>query len=152
MILTFEEIKNTLIQAGLKATHPRIVIYKTLLELEAHPTAERIYEAIHINNPSISLGTVYKNLDILLAKQLIKKVNSPEGSMRYDANLGIHHHIYCDNTQEIIDFEDNELNQLIENYLKNKNLQNLQVQSIQIQIHGNKIDLNQQVTIKTESN
>jgi Fur family transcriptional regulator, peroxide stress response regulator len=68
--------------------------------------------------------------------------------MRYDANMGYHNHIYCTNTKEILDYEDEELNILIEEFFKRKNIQNLKIKDIRLQINGEKLDLKKEVTIK----
>jgi Fur family transcriptional regulator, peroxide stress response regulator len=131
----------------LKATHQRIVIYEALLKLN-HPSAESIFEMIRINSPSISLGTIYKTLDTMVTSGLATKVSSEDGNMRYDAKMGSHNHIYCFNTKEIMDYEDKDLDKLIEEFFKKKNVQNLHIKDIRLQINGEKIDLSKEVSIK----
>ena len=69
---------------------------------------------------NISLGTVYKTLETFVENQLAKKVMTDDGYMRYDGMTATHHHIYCTNTQEIMDYEDAELLTLIKNYFAQK--------------------------------
>jgi Fur family transcriptional regulator, peroxide stress response regulator len=145
---SYKSLKAKLTESNLKATQQRIVIYEALLRLNNHPAAETIYEAIKLNNPSISLGTVYKTLDTFVTVGLAVKVMSEEGFMRYDANMGYHNHIYCTNTKELLDYEDEELNLLIEEFFKKKNIQNLKIKEIRLQINGEKLDLEKNVTIK----
>jgi Fur family transcriptional regulator, peroxide stress response regulator len=145
---SYKSLKAKLGEFSLKATQQRIVIYEALLRLENHPAAEAIYEAIKPNNPSVSLGTVYKTLDTFVTVGLAVKVMSEEGFMRYDANMGYHNHIYCTNTKELLDYEDEELNTLIEEFFKKKNIQNLKIKDVRLQINGEKIDLEKNVTIK----
>ncbi len=45
--------------------------------------------------PSISLGTVYRNLEILSANGIVKKLGPEEGKMRFDGNARRHHHVRC---------------------------------------------------------
>jgi Fur family peroxide stress response transcriptional regulator len=143
-----QNIREKLSEAGLKATQQRIVVYQALLRLmEIHPTAESIYEAVRPENPSISLGTVYKILDVLVSKGLAGKVSSDEGFMRYDANMDQHNHIYCTNTKEIIDYHDHELDRLIEQYFAKKKINNLKIKRIQVQISGDKESQDQSVEI-----
>ena len=145
---SYKSLKAKLADFSLKATQQRIVIYEALLRLENHPAAEAIYEAIKLNNPSVSLGTVYKTLDTFVTVGLAVKVMSEEGFMRYDANMGYHNHIYCTNTKELLDYEDEELNALIEEFFKKKNIHNLKIKDIRLQINGEKIDLEKNVIIK----
>ena len=71
-------IKETLDEHGLKSTHQRMVIYQTLKDSSAHPTAENIFEKLRRSHPSISLGTVYKTLETFVEKGLIKRVKTSE--------------------------------------------------------------------------
>lgn len=115
---------------------------------EKHPTAEEIFEQVRPANPSISLGTVYKTLEILVESQLAQKVPVSENKMRYDARMEGHHHIYCTNTGEIIDFQDKELEDIIRNYLEAKQIKNLSVQNFNLQIRGSKMLPDQGISIK----
>ena len=142
------ELKEALSRAGLKATQQRLVIYQCLMASENHPTAEEIFEQVRPANPSISLGTVYKTLETLVESQLAQKVPVSENKMRYDARMESHHHIYCTNTGEIIDFQDKELEAIIQAYLEAKQIGNLSVQNFNLQIRGSKMLPGQDVTIK----
>lgn len=138
--LTYEDLKNRILQFGLKVTQQRIVIYEALKGMKDHPTAETIYEYLRPSNPSMSLATVYKTLDTFVHVGLIEKVSSGEGIYRYEANISSHNHIYCTNTKEIVDYEDAELNKLIEDYFLSKEIFNLKIKDIRLQINGEKID------------
>lgn len=140
-------IKKQLTDASLKVTHQRLVILEALHLTDNHPTAENLFEILKPNNPSLSIGTVYKTLDTLVEHGLIKKVSSTESQMRYDAKLAHHNHLFVENTKEIIDFEDKELTGIINDYLSHKKFTNLKIKDVQIQIKADKIDLNKQVAI-----
>lgn len=143
-----QHIKEKLSEAGLKATQQRIVVYDALLKtMSLHPTAENVYETVRPDNPSISLGTVYKALDTFVSCGLASRVSTAEGYMRYDANMDQHNHIYCTNTKEIIDYRDVELDELIQNYFKNKNIKNLKISQVHVQINGNKVDPDQEINV-----
>lgn len=144
----YAHIKETLFQAGLKVTHQRIVIMDAVLELDNHPTVEQIYERIRDANPSLSLGTVYKTVETFVNNGLLSKVSTHEGQMRYDHKLDNHGHIYCDNTSEIIDYYDDELNDIILNFFKKKKVNNLRIKNITLQINGDKIDPDKDILIK----
>jgi Fur family peroxide stress response transcriptional regulator len=147
-ILNYEYIKAKLTTAGLKATHQRIVIYDMLLTLGHHPTAEEIYARIKPANPSMSLGTVYKTLEAFVTSLLIRRVLTADGLMRYDARTDAHSHIYCVNTQEIVDFTDPELHQWIEDYFRHKNIRNLKIREISVQISAEKIDPAERIVVE----
>jgi len=145
--LSLEEIKNKLTEFGMKATHQRIVVYNALQQMYIHPSAEEVYTIIHNDNPSISLATVYNTLDSFVDAKLIAKVSSQEGKSRYDFNTHHHHHIYVTNTDEIIDYHDVELQELIEAYLKKKNISNLTIQELQLHIKAEKINPSKKIDI-----
>lgn len=136
----FNQAKEKLAGAGLKATHQRMVILDMIMCSKNHPSAEAIFDAIKDHNPSLSLATVYSTLETFVNNELINKVLVKDGVMRYDANTDPHNHIYCSNTNEIIDFEDQELQALIEGFLKKKNIENLNIKDISLHIQGEKID------------
>lgn len=148
MTYQLETLKSKLIAAHLKATQQRIVIYEAVMKLNNHPTADQVYGLIKPANPSISLGTVYKTLDSLVNHQLICRVMTDDGFMRYDAHTESHNHIYCVNTQEIIDFTDPELQQLMDAYFKRKKIHNLKIKDISVQINAEKINPEEAITIE----
>lgn len=145
--LSPEEIKNKLSEFGMKATHQRIVVYNALQLMFIHPSAEDVYTVIHSDNPSISLATVYNTLDSFVDAKLISKISSEQGKCRYDFNTHQHHHIFVTNTDEIIDYHDAELQELIESYLKKKNIANLSIQELQVHIKAEKINPGKQIGI-----
>ena len=131
-----EFLRNALKEKGLKITPQRVVIYEAVVGLKNHPTAENIIENLKINHPNISVGTIYKTLDTFVENNLLRKVKTDKDVMRYDAILDHHHHLYCVQTERIEDYEDEQLNTLIENYFKNNQIKNFNIQEIKLQITG----------------
>ncbi len=130
------DFRNKLQAEGLKVTPQRVAIFEAILRLNNHPTAEDIIAFIKTNHPNISVGTVYKVLDIFVEKKLIQKVKTEKDVMRYDPFLSNHHHLYCANTERIEDYEDEKLNQLIAEYFKKNKIKNFKIQDITLQITG----------------
>ena len=128
--------REKLKEKGLKVTPQRVAIYEAIVNLKNHPTAENVIEYVKTNHPNISVGTVYKVLDSLVENELLKKVKTEKDIMRYDAVLSNHHHLYCIETERIEDYEDENLNEMISNYFKNKKIKNFKVQDIKLQITG----------------
>ena len=77
---------------------------------------------------------------VLEENKLINKVPTPQGTMRYDARIDNHNHIYISNTNEIMDYEDDELKSLLLTYLEKKKFYNLNITDFKLQIKGEKID------------
>lgn len=115
--------------------------------MDEHPTAEQVHMAIKENNPSISLGSVYRILEKLVVSNLAYRVATKSGMKRYDAKLDPHSHIYSVNTEEIQDYDDPELNTLIKNYFDKKQIKNFKITEIKVQINGQKEDPTEKVTI-----
>lgn len=131
-----KEIATKLSEKGLRVTPQRIAIMGAIIKLNNHPTAENIIAYIKEYHPNISVGTVYKVLDSFVENNLLKKVKTESGIMRYDPLQSGHHHLYCEETDRIEDFEDENLDKLIADYLNKKGIKNFNVQSIQLHITG----------------
>jgi Fur family transcriptional regulator, peroxide stress response regulator len=145
---TCENFREMLKKCSLKVTIQRIAILEALYTSALHPSAENIFETVNIGYPGISLGTVYKTLDSLVQAGLAVKVPTAEGSFRYDWNTAYHNHIYCVNTSEIIDFEDQELKQILDDYFRKKRLENVRLKDIRLQINVEKLDVSKGIQIK----
>ncbi|MFP6654864.1 MAG: transcriptional repressor, partial [Myxococcota bacterium] len=70
-----------------------------------HPTAAEIHHALLPKSASLSLGTVYRNLDVLVATGEIDEVAMVGGATRYDGNVSPHHHFNCDRCGQIFDVD-----------------------------------------------
>lgn len=78
-----------------RLTKQRKIILETLRGVTSHPTADEVYDMVRKNLPKISLGTVYRNLEVLSADGLIQTVRAPGGQKRFDADTRPHHHVVC---------------------------------------------------------
>jgi Fur family transcriptional regulator, peroxide stress response regulator len=133
---TISKIREKLIKSGLKVTPQRIVVLEALIKLNNHPTAEKIIEYIKTNHPNIAIGTVYKTLETFTEKGLIKKVNTENGIMRYDAMVERHHHIHYTDSDKIEDYFNDEINILISEYFKKHEIHDFEIEDIKLQIIG----------------
>ncbi len=134
--MKISEIRNKLIEKGLKVTPQRITILEAIIKLNCHPTAENIIDYIRNNHPNISTATVYKVLDALVANELIKKVKTERDVMRYDAVMENHNHLYCSKSDRMEDFVDKELNEMIEKYFQKNEIPYFKIEDINLQIVG----------------
>jgi Fur family peroxide stress response transcriptional regulator len=131
-----EDISRKLIDKGLKVTPQRIAVYEAVIHLNNHPTAESIIRYIKKSWPHISTATVYKVLDAITEKGLIKRVKTEKDIMRYDAILENHHHLYCTETDRIEDYHDGHLDTLIADYFHENGIPDFKIKDIKLQING----------------
>ena len=82
-------------QTAMKHSGQREAIRAYLLSTKSHPTAEMVYESVREAYPKISLGTVYRNLTLLVELGEAKKVASVDGQDRFDADMSPHYHLIC---------------------------------------------------------
>jgi Fur family peroxide stress response transcriptional regulator len=87
---------------NLKATPQRLSVLE-VLDKNEHPTMEEIYEEIKREFPSISLATVYKNINTLRESDTVIEINTQNGKTRYDIYVKPHTHIICKKCGTIID-------------------------------------------------
>lgn len=95
--------KRRCVAAGLPCTHQRQVLYRALLESGDHPSPDMLYERVKRDIPSISLGTVYRNIKTFLDNGLIGEVSLHHGSLRLEANEVPHHHFVCRSCRKMFD-------------------------------------------------
>ena len=89
---------------GKRYSKQRELIYQCLMETHEHPTAEMLYNWLKPENPSLSLGTVYRNLNLLADEGIITRMPFPVA--RYDANTEPHPHFRCRKCGAVYDLED----------------------------------------------
>ncbi|PSM52235.1 peroxide stress transcriptional regulator PerR [Campylobacter blaseri] len=87
---------------GLKATHQRLLILKILSRC-THPTIDELYETIKEEHPSVSLATVYKNLNTLIDEGIVSRLSISNQKVKFDINEEPHIHIICKNCGEVYD-------------------------------------------------
>lgn len=131
-----QDIRDKLTEKGLKVTPQRMFILEAIYELNNHPTADNILDYIKDMHPHIATGTVYKVLNVLVENNLIKKVKTEKDKMRYDSNMESHHHLYDSASDVIKDFYDEELDELLRNHFKKKNIPGFKIEEIVMQING----------------
>ncbi|MGB4599260.1 MAG: Fur family transcriptional regulator [Trichlorobacter sp.] len=91
-------------QAGLKVTHQRTEIYRQLLLMPDHPTAETVHKRLLPALPSISLDTVYRTLTTLEQHNLVARIQTAESQARFEAVYAPHHHLICSRCKRVMDF------------------------------------------------
>jgi Fur family transcriptional regulator, ferric uptake regulator len=86
-------------------TRQREVIREELQKLTSHPTAVALYAIVRRRLPKISLGTVYRNLELLARSGVIQKLDFAGGEARFDGNTARHDHVRCVHCGRLDDVE-----------------------------------------------
>jgi len=89
------------IRPNIRMTRQRKVILEELRKMATHPSAEDVYEVVRQQLPRISLGTVYRNLEILSELGKIQKLELGGTLKRFDWNTKKHYHIRCINCDRV---------------------------------------------------
>ena len=88
-----------------KQFRKRNAILAGLRESKAHPSAEDLFAILKPQIPDLSLGTVYRNLNLFKQQGLIISVATVDGVERFDANTDPHVHFICNSCNAVIDLE-----------------------------------------------
>lgn len=143
-----EDYRIKLREKGLKVTPQRLAVFEAVDILHDHPTAEEVGQFIRKKHPDIATGTVYKTLETLVEKDILKRVKTDYGLLRYDAVRDQHHHIYCTHCDRIEDYYDSELTEMIYSYFEKKRIPDFQIDDIKLQIVGKYTDKSESVRKK----
>ncbi len=92
-------------QKNTRNTKQREIIHQYLLSTKKHPTAEKVYENIHDQLPSVSLATVYRNLNFLAESGQALKLDCGDGIIHFDGNPIPHNHFCCRKCGQVLDLE-----------------------------------------------
>lgn len=90
-------------EAVRRTSKKRQAIYEALYASTAHPSAEQLYSELKPSIPDLSLGTVYRNLSVLMSEGRIISIGNVNGEERYDANTETHSHFICEKCNAVLD-------------------------------------------------
>ncbi|MBE7089479.1 MAG: transcriptional repressor [Clostridiales bacterium] len=87
----------------MRYSHQRELIYNIIKGRKDHPTADMIYQTARELEPTISLGTVYRNLKLLSDENQIITLETTDKRIHYDGDTSNHSHFICSDCGKIID-------------------------------------------------
>ena len=128
-----EQLKQLCNQAGIKLTHQRLEIFRELMSVRDHPSAELIHKRLQKKLPTIAIDTVYRTLATFDELGLVKKLHVMNERTLFDTNVDIHHHFICTRCKKVKDiywteFDNTMLPMVVDGMGK--------VQSRHLEIHG----------------
>lgn len=109
-----EGSREILKKKGFKATDGRVAILDVFTKTDAPQDAEAIYRAISGKLKGINEATVYRNLSALADGGILKRVDLRKDSAYFELAEHHHHHIVCTGCNMIEDFENTELEKILE--------------------------------------
>jgi Fur family transcriptional regulator, ferric uptake regulator len=80
---------------GMRRTAQRTMVYKAIVDLGGHCTAEEITTELHKTQPRFPRSTVYRALDALTASGSVFAAHLGDGPTHYELASGDHHHAVC---------------------------------------------------------
>ena len=89
-----------------RATRQRQAILRILSNTRSHPTADQIYDLIRKEIPSISKGTVYRNLQVLEQDGAITELNLNGTLSRFEVRQESHYHFRCEKCGRVFDLNE----------------------------------------------
>jgi len=117
--------------AGLRPTRQRLEICEVLFDRKEtfHFTIDDLQKILKTKlNTKISIATVYNTINSFKNKGYIKEISLNSEKTYFDTNVTNHHHFYDETTSELIDFHDNDVEQL----KLRKNLPGKKIKSIEV--------------------
>lgn len=109
-----EGLRSMLVEQGGNLTRQRTEVFDYLSRVDHHPTAEEVFMAVKQELPKISLATVYKNLEALVACGAASKLTYGDAAARYDIRTDHHYHSRCLECGRIADLEPQGLEKMAE--------------------------------------
>ena len=112
-----DQLEEKFQKKGLKLTDQRRTIAKIILESKEeygesdHPDVDELYIRVSKIDPKISIATVYRTVKLFEEAGILTKHDFKSGKARYELNDD-HNHLIDIKTGEIIEFVDEEINQL----------------------------------------
>ena len=110
------DLKKILKDAGLKNTVPRNLVLKSFLEIKKPATAQELYKKF--KKKEIDLVTLYRTIDAFEKSGLIRRIDLRKDAVHYELNTDHHHHIVCTNCDKMEDFENREVEKILEKIAK----------------------------------
>ena len=120
-------------EAGLRPTKQRVKICEILFNREKtfHFTINDLVKKISDQmDEKISLATVYNTVHAFQKKNYLKEIAINSDKTYYDTNTSVHHHFYDEETHELIDCDENDINSI---NLK-KNIPGKKIKSVEVLI------------------
>ena len=113
-------------------TVQKMKIMEYLMSTKSHPTAEAVYAAVSKEIPTISLSTIYRNLNTMAENGEILKFEVGNEA-HFDADISFHHHVFCKECKRVFDLHDGNISNFIS---ENANIPNYNIENVSLIFTG----------------
>ena len=93
---------NKLREHNLKATPQRLVILESI-HLHGHLNIDRLYDEVKQKFNTVSLATIYKNINAMIQNMVLSEVKLPSEKSVYEITKDAHAHLVCTQCKKIFD-------------------------------------------------
>jgi len=94
MLVMSTDLIAALRDRGMRVTSQRVIVHRTLQELDRHITADELLDVVSERLPSVSLPTIYATLELLEDLGMVRRVQR-SGTTLFDPRSDPHHHLVC---------------------------------------------------------
>jgi Fur family transcriptional regulator, iron response regulator len=96
-------VAERLRKSGIQPSTQRVAVAEYVLDTDAHPSAEQVWDEVKARAPTISRATVYNTLNLFVRKGLLRQLQLAEGRVGFDPNTEPHHHFIDEATGLVLD-------------------------------------------------
>jgi len=97
------DLHHRLREAGLRATHPRVVVYQTLRDAGGHRSVDDLVELLRQRGEDLSRMTIYNVVQDLQRSGFVMCADTGPGRALYEVNDVWHHHFVCRVCARVVD-------------------------------------------------
>ncbi|NPV93078.1 MAG: transcriptional repressor [Firmicutes bacterium] len=108
---------------GSRTTRQRQAILEAFTDDQVHLSAEEVFLLVRASQPAISLGTVYRNLDLLTRQGALQQFVMADGTRKYERASEHHHHLVCIGCGQAENIPECPLDQRIRGYTRESRFQ-----------------------------
>jgi len=101
---SFEVLANELSKRKIRSSYQRIKLLEYLVNNKCHPTADQIFDNLHVEIPTLSKSTVYNTLNSFAEAKLVRVISIEGNETRVDIIMENHGHFKCGSCGTIYDF------------------------------------------------
>ena len=107
---------------NIKLTPQREAVFTNIMDSDEHRECDDIYNSLLKSGITVSKATIYRTLDILVEYNLARKLVIGDGKAKYEKKIGKphHDHMICIETGDIIEFDNDQIEQLQEEEAKKR--------------------------------